>query len=179
MNGLIKYNHTELTRLLDSLQQSKISLELKLVSITEKINFIKKVIEKNDGGEKNWIIYLPEGIIEELGVTEKVKKTKTNRIQWKKIALDILKKYNYPMSSELIYHKTKQIYHDLPKDHKLIVKNISSALVYLHSKGVLFRQKLEGGKEYVYGFINHFDEKGNIKDDFLKTYKLEREGQIK
>ena len=178
MNGLIKYNHIELKRLLESLQHSKIKLELQLVSISEKINFIKKVIENNDGGEKNWIIYLPEGISEELGVTNEVKKTKTERIQWKKIALDILKKYNYPMSSDLMYHKAKQIYHDLPKDHRLIIKSLSSALVYLHSRGALFRQKLEGGREFVYGFINHFDEKGNIMDDYLKTYKLEREGII-
>src|SRR5690606_32342129 len=95
------------------------------------------------------------------------------KIAWKKIVYDILKNYNIPMTTDLLFHKIRITEKNFPSDRRFAIKNISSALSTLYTEGAVFRMRLPKRKDYIYGFINMFDDKGNLRDQYLKSFKLE------
>jgi hypothetical protein len=131
------------------LDAERYRLELMLSILNTKYSAIIGVIEANENGAQSWIIDLPMDVLYREGVT---------KVNWKQAVIELIKKYDMPMSSELLTYKLLLHYNNAPLDKKFVLKNISAALHYLESvDGQLLRMKDENRRGYVYGFKHFFD----------------------
>jgi hypothetical protein len=176
MNEFLKYNFVELIKLRDTVKQKHSEAETYTKLLKERLTSLNKIIKQNEEGHQNWIVFLPHAMTKGMSVLEVLEKTKTDKPKWKNIALEVFETFNIPMTSDLMYSKAAQIFEDLPTDKANSIKALSTALIYLFQKGDVFREKVNGSREFIYAKKEHFDFNGKLKLESFQTFKLELEG---
>src|SRR5215218_3499778 len=125
----IKCNHIEAVNYAGKLKRDEKDTEHKLSVIKGSLRKLNGLIKNNDDGKRSWVIDLPVEILLRKSAPDGVKKT----INWKKLVMEMINKYNMPMSSDLLYHKLIMNYEDIPVNRHFVIKNISAALHYLEA----------------------------------------------
>jgi hypothetical protein len=143
-------NFLEAKKIAEKQQKIVRDLERKLTNAKVVLKRIDHLINEHEERNREWIVYIPVDLI------NRNEPSASKRINWKKIVMEIIEKYNIPMSSDLLYNKIMISYDNVPANRNFVIKNISAALHYLSvSDNKLFRTKEKGKKEFIYG-LKHF-----------------------
>jgi hypothetical protein len=165
-----KVNHIDAKSLDENYAKVEWELTKKLKSIQASRRLVKKAITMNDEGEKAWIIELPLEALPQRLTHEKV--------NWKKLVMEMFERYQIPMSTELMCSKLWLHCPQVPFEKRSVAQNVSAALSVLEGKDrKLFRAKESGKKGFIYGLKHFFDLQLNLKPYYLAQYRRE-EGEM-
>lgn len=166
-------NFLEAKQIADQKQKAVKNLEHQLSQAKNLLKRIDYLIQDHEENSREWIVKIPVDIV------VRNERTGAKRINWKKIIMELIEKYNMPMSSDLLYNKVLLNYDEVPTNRHFVLKNISAALHYLSMfDDKLFRTKEKGKKEFIYGLKHFFDFKGNLKQNYLSDYKRESGSKV-
>jgi hypothetical protein len=163
----ITANHIEVISKRDRLEQRRNSLKRELESTEKNLQTLNVIIKKNDSLKQSWIVQVPIKVFQ--GTEDK-----TKALNWKKVVIELITRYDIPMNAELLYHKILMNYDELVPERRFVIKNISSALSSLEmTDKKLKRCKDANTRGYIYGLPSFFDSTGNLRSKYLNRYKHE------
>jgi len=151
----------------DRLLERKTGLIEELALVEKCLKMVSSAVNLNDRTERKWVIELPLDAF--------VQTADFKNFNWKKTAVDLITKYQVPMSSDLMYNKVIINFDAAPLSRRTVLQNISSSLhsLYKHDK-ILMREKDLKENAYIYGFREFFNEDGKLKTLFMKRYRMEK-----
>jgi hypothetical protein len=170
----LQYNFIEIVNFRDKLKKKEQILIDELTDLRARLKMIESIINRNEEVENNWLVFLPKEIVSSNKFSQPVTNGKVN---WKKVVITIITKYDQPMTSEMLYFKSKMLYDNIPDDRIHCISNISAALHYLvFSDGKLHRAKMDNQRSYIYGLHHFFENNGKLKDEYYKKFRMEYKG---
>lgn len=170
----IKYNFIEIKKLRRELADAASAGAQAVNTISRKIAQLDNLIYGNDHENQKWIIELPQSFFDELRSICIQPVISLPKLKWRTIVVEMIRKHNMPMDTNLIYNKVMQSYPGITMDHQSIRKNITAALASLYRDETLLRFNLNGKKNYVYGFLDFIDGvNGALLTEFKEKYEFE------
>jgi hypothetical protein len=167
----VRFSRVEMEMWIKDLEDKRNTLRENLSKANKEIARLKKVLRKQKYADPFSKVEVPVDIIND-------RKVNHSNSKWKKIAIELLEKYDQPMTGQIAYKKYLLKNRCNHSKRDFILKNLCSAFYALFNVDCkISRCKNPYGRGYVYG-LNHFFELGTTTLKPRYETRLNRELEV-